>query len=115
MEISEQYPEYKESIIFITNINRFRIFKAKGRNVEEISEFENEDYDDLVRELNEEAQRFISENSQIEFIITAPEILKEELGKKLDTDVLNRTGEIISKNLVALDIDAIVRILQEGK
>lgn len=113
--MSEQYPEYESSIIFITNSDRFRILKAKGREVEEISEFENDTYDGLVSELNEEALKFVKEDPEIEFIITAPEILREELGEKLDKKVLERMDEIISKNLVALEIEAVVRILQEGK
>lgn len=115
MEMSEQYPEYESSIIFITNFEGFRILKAKGREVEEISEFENETYDGLVSELNEEALKFIREDPNIKFIITAPEILREELSEKLDKQILERMDEIVSKNLVALDLEAVVRILQEGK
>lgn len=136
MMISEHYLGYPEkTLLVVTNNELAKIFGAHEREVEEIDALEvttempkettnssPADVDEIKKhsrvelysELSGTLMRWLKEGYK-EIVLCAPEALKNEITEALHTDVMNAVTEVVPKNLASLQLDQIIRILQEKK
>ncbi|MBU0613870.1 hypothetical protein KJ766_01125, partial [Patescibacteria group bacterium] len=80
----------------------------------DIDEIKNQKRLELYKDLNDELMIFANDND-LEIILCVPEANKNILVDSLHPDVKKRITHFVSKNLASLNIEQIVRILQENK
>ena len=138
MEISQHYPAYEQkTYIVVTNNELARVYIAKDRDIEEVQAFKAKEIDregmqsgtanDGPRNLDEDRRnvrlamyknlsKYLMKELQKELanlVLCAPEALKNEVFEEMHTDVQKAADEVVPKNLASLQLDQIVRILQE--
>ena len=127
MEISEHYaPFEKKTLIVVTNNDLARLFRVEGRTMEQIDSlgrdpeeemsepFTPEEREKMYQSLDASLQALLKDGYE-DIILCAPEVRRESLVEQLSEAVLQVAGEVIPKNLAALDEAQIMRILQEGR
>jgi hypothetical protein len=140
MQISDHYrPFEKRVVIAVTNNECARLFKAEGREVDEMEIIETPetapversmskhgqgeaDFDamkvhrlkELYSALGDRLRQMLDHEGYAEAIVCVPEINKNTFSEHLPTDVAKRISNIVPKNLASMDIPHIVRILLEG-
>ena len=140
MQISEHYLGYpKKTLIVVTNNELAKIFSALEREVEELDllevttekpEFRADgtpnsappDIDEMKRHsrmelyanLSKRLQKLLKKGNK-EIILCVPEASKNELAEAMHTDVMKAVKEVVPKNLASLQLDQIIRILQEAR
>lgn len=127
MEISEHYaPFAKKTLIVVTNNDMARLFHVEGRTMDALSAlgrepteelmepFTLEERQELYQKLNKTLQKHLAGGYE-DIVLCAPEVRREELVEELHPDVMTAVGEVIPKNLAALEESQIMRILQEGR
>ena len=127
MEISEHYaPFEKKTLIVVTNNDMARLFHVEGRTMDPLSAlgrnpseelmepFTIEERQALYKKLNKRLQKHLAAGYE-DIVLCAPEVRREQLVDELHPTVLVAVGEVIPKNLAALDEAQIMRILQEGR
>ncbi len=138
MEISQHYSPYaKKTLIVITNNETARLIVAEDRTIEEVDlvkvlhkepdgrvsgtpndgpaptdEMRTNDRAKLYKELN---TKLMQSKDADRIILCAPEALKNEIVAALHTDIQASIKEVVPKNLASLPLDAIMRILEEGR
>ena len=138
--ISEHYLGYpKRTLIVVTNNEMAKIFTAFEREVEELDVLQIEtekpearasgtpnaaapDIDEMKRHIRSELYGSLSKRLQKllkkdykQIILCAPEASKNEIIDAMHTDVMKMVGEVVPKNLASLQLDQIIRILQETR
>ncbi len=138
MEISHHYQPYEQkTYIVVTNNELARVYIAKDREIEEVKEFKAKEIDregmqsgtsnDGPRDFDEDKHnvrlamykslsKYLMKELQKEpadLVLCAPEALKNEVFEEMHTDVQKAADEVVPKNLASLQLDQIVRILQE--
>jgi len=136
MHISDHYsPFEKKTLIVVTNNEKARLFKAEGREVDELEIIESpetaetdrvtEMYTDLdqmklhrLKELysalSKRLLELVDHDSYATIIACVPEVNKSHFATHMHTDVLKHISETVPKNLASMDLPNIVRILVEG-
>jgi hypothetical protein len=140
MKFSQHYLGYTEkTLIVVTNNEVAKLYGAFDRDVEEVKtlEFEFEapearasgtpnsappDLDELKKHNRHELYASLSRalKSQIkkgykDILLCVPEAYKNEIVDAMHTDVMKAVIEVVPKNLASLQLDQIIRILQEKK
>lgn len=140
MKISEHYLGYPEkTLIVVTNNELAKIYGADDRDVEEIDVLEvttekpearaegvanssPPDIDEIKRHSRQELYKNLSKNlmnrlgdGYKKIVLCAPEALKNEITEAMHTDVMKAMDEVVPKNLASLQLDQIIRILQEKR
>jgi len=140
MKISEHYLGYpKKTLIVVTNNELAKIFGAEEKEVEEIAvlkavEVEPEerrsggsnsapqDIDEIKRhgryELYKRLSKKLTQLTKSEYeeiVLCAPEAFKNDIMESMHTDIQNIVNEVVPKNLASLELDQIIRILQEKR
>jgi len=136
MHISDHYsPFEKKTLIVVTNNERGRLFKAEGREVEEIETVDSPEtaetdrveemytnldkikahrMKELYHALSKRLLEMVDHEGYKTIIACVPEVNKSHFASDMHTDVLKHISETIPKNLANMDIANIVRILVEG-
>ncbi len=129
MEISAHYSAYpQKTLIAVTNNHLARLLCANDRLIEEIESIEIGSDDDVNERQNDAEQQQDRENlyerlnkrllklapDYERILICMPEALKGDILASLDASLEEKMSEVIPKNLASLELDAIVRILDES-
>ena len=140
MIISQHYLGYpKKTILVVTNNELAKLYSAFEREVEEIDLIEvttakpgkrsggmintaPPDIDEMKRhsrielyaDLSKRLLHLLKEGYE-EIILCVPEAYKNELAEAMHADVLKVVSEVVPKNLASLELDQIIRILQESR
>lgn len=125
MEFSTHYPPFTEKILIVlTNTERARILCAYQRNVEELADFtvqipEQNDFDKqkslqitkLGKLLSKKLEDVLAQTQATSFLLCVPEVNREQLQAALDPQVFSRHSAIVPKNLCAMELNTVIRIL----
>jgi hypothetical protein len=128
MEFSVHYTPFAErTVIALTNTERARILSAMDRDVEEIDDVrinvaENDDFDAfkasqlsaLGKKLSKRLEAALDKEGFTAAILCVPEVNREQLLAAMDPAIVARCTSIIPKNLCAMDLAVVMRILLEG-
>lgn len=128
MEFSVHYQPFTErTVIALTNTERARILSAMDRDVEEIDDLrisvsENNDFDTLKasqltalgKKLSKRLEHALDKEGFTAAILCVPEVNREQLLAAMDPAVVARCTSIIPKNLCAMELAVVMRILLEG-
>lgn len=128
MEFSVHYQPFTErTVIALTNTERARILSAMDRDVEEIDDIrisvsENNDFDALKasqlaalgKKLSKRLESALDKEGFTAAILCVPEVNREQLLAAMDPAVVARCASIVPKNLCAMDLPVVMRILLEG-
>lgn len=136
MHISDHYsPFEKKTLIVVTNNEKARLFKAEGREVDELEVIETPetattdrvsetdvDFDqmkihrlkELYHALSKRLLVLVEHEGYSTIIACVPEVNKSHFAGDMHTDVLKHISETVPKNLASMDLANIVRILVEG-
>lgn len=140
MQISEHYLGYpKETLIVVTNNHQAKLLKAHDREIEEFEvlaadereaderasgtanaappetdEERQHDRKELYHQLSDRLLELVHEGTE-HIVLCAPEALKNQITDAMHTDVMKCVDEVVPKNLASLELDQIVRILQEKR
>lgn len=136
MHISDHYsPFEKKTLIVVTDNEKARLFKAEGREVEELEVIETPDtatigrvsetgvdFDqmkihrlkELYHALSKRLLVLVEHDGYETIIACVPEVNKTHFADDMHTDVLKHISETVPKNLASMDLGNIVRILVEG-
>lgn len=128
MEFSHHYtPFAQKTVIALTNTERARILSANGREVEEIDDVrisvpEQDDFDAfkasqleaLGKKLSKRLQSALKKEGFATAILCVPEVNREQLISSMDPQVVEQCSSIVPKNLCAMNLEVIMRILLEG-
>lgn len=138
MEISQHYQAYdQKTYIVVTNNELARIYIAKDREIDVVKELKakevdregvqsgtsndgpanfDEDKKNVRNDMYSKLSKYLLKELKTEpadLVLCAPEALKNEVFEHMHTDVQNAAKEVVPKNLASLQLDQIVRILQE--
>jgi len=138
MEISHHYQAYeKKTYIVVTNNELARVYVADDREIKEVKGFKAKEIDregmqsgtpnDGPRDFDEDKRnvrhamyqklsKYLMKELKAEpaeLVLCAPEALKNEVFEEMHADVQKVAVEVVPKNLASLELDQIVRILQE--
>ncbi|MBT3230716.1 hypothetical protein HN358_02955 [Candidatus Uhrbacteria bacterium] len=138
MQISQHYPPYEQkTYVVVTNNELARVYVAKEREIEEVKGFKAKevdkegtnsgtshdgprDFDEDKRNVRQAMYKSLSKYllkelkaEDADLVLCAPEALKNEVFESMHTDVQKAAEEVVPKNLASLELDQIVRILQE--
>lgn len=128
MEFSVHYTPFAEkTVIALTNTERARILSAMNRDVEEIDDLrisvsENNDFDALKasqlaalgKKLSKRLEHALDKEGFAGAILCVPEVNREQLLAAMDPSIVARCTSIVPKNLCAMDLPVVMRILLEG-
>lgn len=128
MEFSAHYPAFvKRTVIVLTNTERARILAINARDVEELESItiavrELPDFDAhkaaqliaLGNAISKKLVTLLSAGGFEDAILCVPEVNREQLLSAINPDVLARCSSIVPKNLCAMEIGTVMRILLEG-
>jgi hypothetical protein len=140
MHISEHYRDYpKKTLIVLVNHEHARILSAFEREVEEIVHLEEipdlpeegvpgtpsavaadidatkkESRHVLYKRLEKKLTILLSDEHEA-IILCAPEAKKNEIVEAMHPDVMNAVSDVVPKNLASLQLDQVIRILQEKR
>ena len=128
MEFSVHYPPFEEkTVIALTNTEKARILSVFGREVEELETITvgtagegNFDaskagqLETLGKKLSKKLDGYLKNHGFTTAILCVPEVNREQLQSAMDPAVLAKCSQIISKNLCAMKLDVVMRILLEG-
>ena len=128
MEFSTHYPPFtQKTVIALTNTERARILSVDGREVEEIDTVtidvpENNDFDKhkanqltaLGKKLSKKLDVLLSTGGFATAILCVPEVNREQLQSAMDPNVIAQCSSIVPKNLCAMELGTVMRILLEG-
>ncbi len=128
MEFSVHYQPFTErTVIALTNTERARILSAMDREVDEIDSVsisvpENNDFDAfkasqltaLGKKLSKRLEHALDKEGFAAAILCVPEVNREQLLAAMDPAIVARCTSIVPKNLCAMDLAVVMRILLEG-
>mgnify|MGYP001588848623 CR=1 FL=1 len=128
MEFSVHYQPFTErTVIALTNTERARILSAMNRDVEEIDDLrisvsELNDFDAfkasqltaLGKKLSKRLEVALDKEGFTAAILCVPEVNREQLLAAMNPSVVARCTSIVPKNLCAMKLDVVMRILLEG-
>ncbi|MFA6018394.1 MAG: hypothetical protein WCT28_00580 [Patescibacteria group bacterium] len=128
MEFSEHYSPFTEkTLIVLTNTERARILSAFNRNVEEIDDIrvtvpEQNDFDALKasqlsalgKKVSKRIELALKKEGFTVVTVCVPEVNREQLIAAMDHSIVSRCASIIPKNLCAMDLPVVMRILLES-
>ncbi len=128
MEFSVHYTPFSEkTLIVLTNTERARILSAIHRDVEELDDLsihvaEVSDFDTfkasqltaLGKKVSKRIDTALTSEGFSAAILCVPEVNREQLLAAMDPKVVTRCSAIIPKNLCAMDLPVVMRILLEG-
>lgn len=127
MELAAHFAAYPEnSLIVVTNNEKARFITANGRDIQETDMLgadievegrdESEQLDDrsalygaLQKKLSSVAPKFDH------IFLCAPEALKDALLESVPKEACDKVSAVIPKNLAALDLESVMRILDESR
>lgn len=141
MQISEHYLGYPErTLIVVTNNELAKIYGADEREVEEIDvldvptakpehraegapnagppdldEMKKHSRLELYKDLSDRLMQWMKKDDYKKIVLCAPEAHKNEITEAMHADVMKAVEEVVPKNLASLELDQIIRILQEKK
>lgn len=128
MEFSEHYSPFSEkTVIILTNTEHARVLSALGRTVDEIDDVkihvpEQSDFDAykaaqltaLGKKLSKRLEVALDKEGFTAAILCIPEVNREQLLAAMNPDTVARCTSIVPKNLCAMDLGVVMRILLEG-
>jgi hypothetical protein len=128
MEFSVHYPPFAEkTVIVLTNTERARILSAMDRDVDEIDDIsisaaENSDFDALKasqlaalgKKISKRLELALDKEGFAAAILCVPEVNREQLLSAMNPAIVARCASIVPKNLCAMKLDVVMRILLEG-
>lgn len=128
MEFSTHYPPFQnKTLIALTNTEGARILAVIGREVEELDGIhinvpEESDFDAykaaqleaLGKKLSKRFHDAKEKEGYIDITLCVPEVNREQLVAAIDPKIIEECVSVISKNLCAMKLDVIMRILLEG-
>lgn len=126
MEFSEHYTPFAEkTLIVLTNNDQARLLSGLNRDVEEIDTLtisvpDRDDFDAykaaqlaaLGKSLTKRMQTAFSKEGFATGILCIPEVNREQLLSHMNKDAVEKC-ELVSKNLCAMELSVVVRILLE--
>ena len=128
MEFSIHYsPFLEKTLIVLTSNDRARFLSALDREVEELAAIkievvENANFDEfkgdqlmaLGKKLSKKMADLIKANNFKVVTLCVPEVNREQLLAAMEPTILAKCSTIIPKNLSAMKLDVVMRILLEG-
>ncbi len=128
MEFSIHYPPFDvKTLIVLTNTDQARFLSVLEREVDELPPIkikvpENNDFDTfkasqltaLAKKLSKKIGDLIKSQSFIAVTLCVPEVNREQLLAAINPAILAKCTTIIPKNLSAMKLDVVMRILLEG-
>jgi protein required for attachment to host cells len=140
MQISDHYPSFpQKTLLVLTNNELARLYVLEEREITELAVVETPelepverltsnrsvgqpDLDAAKQHRREELYAMLSKDLLarldsehiVDIILCAPEANKNELVEALHPDVIKRIKEVVPKNLAAMELNQIVRILFES-
>lgn len=140
MKISDHYLGYSEkTLIVVTNNELAKIYGADGKDVEEIDMLELDidnpeesstgtpnsappDIDQIKRNERQGLYEDLSKKlikwlgkGYTQIVLCAPEAHKNQITEAMHADVIKAIDEVVPKNLASLELDQVIRILQEKR
>jgi protein required for attachment to host cells len=131
MLISEHYrPYFQKTFILVCDSHQAKFFSAENREVLEINQLK-KDIADSSSLISPDEKENLEKVDTLKFfkvianeldkmadqcqeiVIVVPDLHKNQLSSELSDKVLAKSKELICKNLASLEIDAIMRIIQE--
>lgn len=127
MEFSAHYsPFLEKTVIVLTNTERARVLCAEGREVTEIEELsikvpEIADFEAqktaqitaLAKKISKSIDKLLN-SGYTAAILCIPEVNREQLLATMDPAVVAKITTIIPKNLSAMKLDVVMRIILEA-
>lgn len=127
MEFSEHYPPFTEkTVIILTNTEKARVLTVNGRDVTEHDELvitvsDAADFEAqkaaqitaLAKKVSKTLATFLSSTCTAA-ILCVPEVNREQLLAAMDPAIVTQITTIIPKNLSAMKLDVVMRILLES-
>lgn len=127
MEFSTHYPPFTEkTVIVLTNTEKARILSVEGREVTEVEELsikvaEMADFEAqkaaqiaaLAKKVSKSIDKLLA-SSCTAAILCVPEVNREQLLAAMDPAIVAKIGTIIPKNLCAMKLETVMRILLES-
>lgn len=120
-------PFTERTVIALTNTERARILSAMDREVDEIDSVSinvpvSNDFDALKasqltalgKKLSKRIQHALDKEGFVAAILCVPEVNREQLLAAMDPTIVARCTSIVPKNLCAMDLPVVMRILLEG-
>ncbi len=127
MEFSAHYsPFLEKTVIILTNTEKARVLCADGREVTEIEELaikmpEMADFEAqkmaqitaLAKKISKSIEKLLSSGCTA-VILCIPEVNREQLLAAMDSATVAKISTIIPKNLSAMKLDVVMRIILES-
>lgn len=129
MKLSSHYRSYPDpSLIVLASGDRVRFLTSKGGDISEdtdkelVAEFTEDSEEHLKKErgelftlLEEVFLECMEEEPSYHVFLCVPEVHREELLEVLAEKTREHIQEVIPKNLTNLDLESIMRILEESR
>lgn len=126
MEFSTHYPPFAETTaIILTNTEKARVLSVEGREVTEVEELtikvpEMADFEAqkaaqisaLAKKVSKSTEKLLA-GSCTAVILCVPEVNREQLLAAMDPTTVTKIATIIPKNLCAMKLETVMRILLE--
>lgn len=127
MEFSTHYPPFVETtVIVLTNTEKARVLSVEGREVTEVEELtikipEMADFEAqkaaqisaLAKKVSKSVEKLLA-GSCTAAILCVPEVNREQLLAAMDPATVAKIATIIPKNLCAMKLETVMRILLEN-